>query len=80
VTGGLPETIPRANGELVFEAPWESRAFGLAAAYVERQGAGWGRFRGHLIAAVAAAPPGTPYYESWVVALEALLAEDGIST
>ena len=26
---------PRANGELVFEAPWESRAFGVAVALHE---------------------------------------------
>ena len=24
--------LPRKNGELVFEAPWEARAFGLAVA------------------------------------------------
>jgi Nitrile hydratase beta subunit len=80
VSAGLPDTIPRANGELVFAAPWESRAFGLAAAYVERRGEGWGRFRRHLMSAIAAASPGTPYYESWLAALESLLSEDGIST
>jgi hypothetical protein len=26
-----PAAPPRSNGELVFAAPWESRAFGLAA-------------------------------------------------
>ena len=34
-----PAAPPRANGELVFEAPWESRAFGIAIALVERQAA-----------------------------------------
>ena len=34
--GELPPDVPRANGELVFAAPWESRAFGVTAAYVER--------------------------------------------
>jgi hypothetical protein len=76
---GLPDGIPRTNGELVFEAPWESRAFGLAAAYVEGRGTGWGPFRHHLMAAIAAAPEDTPYYESWLAALESLLATDGVS-
>ena len=31
----VPTDLPRRNGELVFEAPWESRAFGLAAAYLQ---------------------------------------------
>jgi hypothetical protein len=74
----LPGDVPRRNGELVFEAPWESRAFGLAAAYVESTGAGWERFRFHLIAAIGALPRGTSYYEAWVGALERLLAEDGV--
>ena len=69
--------VPRANGELVFEAPWESRAFGLAAAYVASTGGDWDRFRAHLVRAIAALPDETPYYEAWVTALESLLAEDG---
>jgi hypothetical protein len=61
-TAALPGGIPRTNGELVFETPWERRAFGLAAAYVEGRGQGWGPFRNHLMAAIAAAPPDAPYY------------------
>ncbi|MGI8822889.1 MAG: nitrile hydratase accessory protein [Acidimicrobiia bacterium] len=74
-----PDGIPRRNGELVFDAPWESRAFGLAAAYVEASGGGWDAFRAHLIAAIDQTPT-APYYQSWVVALDRLLAADGIST
>ena len=77
-TLNLPGDVPRRNGELVFEAPWEGRAFGLAAAYVESTGAGWERFRHHLIAAIGVLPPETGYYEAWVGALERLLAEDGV--
>lgn len=77
-SAGLPGDVPRQNGELVFEAPWESRVFGIAAAYVESTGAGWERFRRHLVDAIAAEPPETPYYEAWVAALEALLADDGL--
>lgn len=65
--------VPRRNGELAFDAPWQSRAFGLAAAVVEtRLGKDWEPFRTRLIAAVAADEE-RPYWESWTVALEDLL-------
>ena len=32
-----PEALPRKNGELVFEAPWEGRAFGLAVALSDQR-------------------------------------------
>jgi Nitrile hydratase beta subunit len=74
-----PLDVPRHNGELVFAAPWESRAFGLAAAYLDGRGEGWDRFRHALMAAIAELPPDTPYYEAWVTALERLLAADGVA-
>ena len=65
--------VPRRNGELVFDAPWESRAFGLAAAVVETCfGKDWEPFRLRLIAAITA-DGARPYWESWTVALEDLL-------
>lgn len=73
-----PEGLPRRNGELVFDAPWESRAFGLAAAYVESSGQDWARFRAHLTAAIGELPDSTPYYEAWVEALDRLIASDGL--
>ena len=64
---------PRRNGELVFEAPWQSRVFGLCAAIVETCFEGDREpFRRQLIAAIAA-DPDRPYWESWMVALEKLL-------
>jgi nitrile hydratase accessory protein len=68
---------PRRNGELVFEAPWQGRAFGMAVHVVERLGLEWKVFQERLIAAIAADPE-RPYYESWVAALEALLLDRGI--
>jgi hypothetical protein len=64
---------PRRNGELAFDAPWQSRVFALAAAVVEH-GCGGDRepFRRQLIAAIAA-DPGRPYWESWTAALEAVV-------
>ena len=70
----LPADLPRHNGELVFAAPWEGRAFGLAAAYLDATGVGWPAFRSELVAALADLPDGTPYYEAWVEALERLVA------
>jgi hypothetical protein len=70
--------VPRKNGELVFAAPWESRIFGMVNAYLDRTGQPWEAFRQRLIAAISAAPPGTPYYESFTAAFESLLATDGV--
>jgi hypothetical protein len=78
IAGELPREVPRQNGELVFDAPWESRAFGMVAAYLESTGAGWDHFRPHLIAAIAESPEDVPYYESWVHALERMLDADGV--
>ena len=70
--------LPRQNGELAFAAPWESRIFGLVAAYLERTGQPWEAFRQQLIIAVAGAPEGTTYYESFTAAFEALLVLDRV--
>jgi hypothetical protein len=66
--------LPRRNGELAFDAPWQSTVFGLAAAVIE-QAFGGDRepFRQQLITAIAAEPD-RPYWESWTAALEALVA------
>jgi hypothetical protein len=70
--------LPRRNGELAFDAPWQTRAFGLAAALVEtRFGKNWEPFRTSLIAAIAADEE-RPYWESWTVALEELLTATGL--
>jgi hypothetical protein len=68
-----PAAPPRSNGELVFEAPWQARVFGLAAALVETQFAGDREpFRQRLIAAIAQDPQRS-YWDSWAVALEDLV-------
>jgi Nitrile hydratase beta subunit len=70
--------LPRQNGELAFAAPWESRIFGLVAAYLERTGQPWEAFRDHLITAIANAPEAATYYESFTAAFQALLVRDGV--
>lgn len=65
--------LPRRNGELAFDAPWQSTVFALAAALIEHAfGGDREPFRQQLIAAIAA-EPGRPYWESWTAALEALV-------
>ncbi|MEX2413888.1 MAG: nitrile hydratase accessory protein [Thermoleophilaceae bacterium] len=70
--------LPRSNGELVFEAPWQGRAFGLAVALHERGAFEWDRFRGELVRAIGTAEEGRGYYESWLEALSTVLLEERI--
>ena len=78
--------LPRRNGELVFDAPWESRAFGLAVGLSQAGVFTWDEFRERLIAEIAeweaAGHPAEEwsYYACWLHALEELLEERGIAT
>jgi nitrile hydratase accessory protein len=80
------EAPPRRNGELVFQAPWESRAFGLAMTLHEAGVFDWEEFRRRLIAEIAAweashaADAPYEYYQLWLRALERTLAERGLCT
>lgn len=47
--------LPRKNGELVFEEPWEARAFGLAVALNEEGVYPWQTFSGELAETIASA-------------------------
>ena len=73
------ETLPRDNGELVFEAPWQARALAVTVALVDRLGLPWDAFRSRLMADIAQDPQ-RPYYESWGRALEALVIELQLTT
>ena len=76
-----PGAPPRSNGELVFAAPWESRAFGLAMALHDGGLFEWESFRQQLIAAVAraeAAGGEFSYYRCWLEALQTLLDREGL--
>jgi nitrile hydratase accessory protein len=44
-----PAAPPRQNGELVFQAPWESRVFGVTMALFQRGAFDWEEFRELLI-------------------------------
>jgi len=76
-----PTSIPRRNGEPVFNEPWESRAFGIAVALCERGLFTWDEFRDQLITEITAADnrgSHTNYYERFIAALEHLLAAKDI--
>ena len=81
-----PAAPPRDNGELVFAAPWESRAFGLALALNEAGLIDWEDFRQALIREIgdweAAHPSGAgwSYYECWLRALERTASAGAWST
>jgi hypothetical protein len=74
-----PAALPRANGELVFDAPWQGRVLAMAVTTVDALGLEWDEFRTRLIAAIADAPD-RPYYESFTVALEALVTDFGVAS
>src|SRR5215813_6296164 len=79
-----PAAPPRDNGELVFRAPWESKAFGLALALNEAGLIDWEDFRQALIREIgdweAAHPSGEgwSYYECWLRALERTASARGL--
>jgi hypothetical protein len=69
--------LPRQNGELVFDAPWQGRALGMAIGITNSLDTGWESFRQELMRAVAEVPD-RPYYESWLAALEVLVTKQGL--
>lgn len=76
-----PAAPPRSNGELVFAAPWESRAFGMAMALHDGGLFEWEDFRQELIGAVAGAEAAGgefSYYGCWLDALQAVLTSSGL--
>jgi nitrile hydratase accessory protein len=79
-----PAAPPRRNGELVFEAPWESRLFGVTLALCRAGCFEWEEFRQALIAAIAEweraghPPESWRYYRCWASALERVLASRGL--
>lgn len=81
---GADAPLPRDNGELVFEEPWQGRVLGMGVVALERLGLTWGDFRPYLAAAIRrrgydpTEPAASAYYAAFMDALEALLAEHGV--
>ena len=77
----MPEEIelPRDNGELIFEAPWEGRVFGLAVALNEGGRYEWSEFVLQLSREIKADPSEEKaYYEKWLAGLAGLAIEKGL--
>ena len=73
--------LPRENGELVFQAPWEARAFGLAVALNQQDLYEWREFSEELAATIAAADQNndpSSYYTRWIASLEELIIAKGL--
>jgi nitrile hydratase accessory protein len=72
--------LPRANGELVFDEPWQARALGMGVVTIEALGIGAVEWRDALADAIErhgydpAEDPASAYYAAWVDALERLVA------
>ena len=61
----------------VFAEPWEAEAFALAVSLNERGHFTWSEWAAALGREIAAAPA-RPYYQSWLQALETILAEKAL--
>lgn len=75
--------VPRQNGELLFEAPWEARAFGLAVALHDEGAFAWKTFSEALSAEIAkaeSAGESSGYYERWLRALNRVTTEGNLIT
>lgn len=74
--------VPRRNGEPVFDAPWQSRAFGMVLALHEQGHYPWNDFKARLIDQITRAdrnasnPDAPGYYDHFVAAFTRLLVEN----
>lgn len=78
-----PAAPPRKNGELVFNAPWEGRAFGMALAVRAHHTFKWSGLQSLLekrIAEAGSSDDGSRYYVHWMASLEELLVQRGLVT
>jgi nitrile hydratase accessory protein len=73
------DDLPRKNGELVFEAPWQGRAFGMAVALNLQNTDDWEDFRQRLIGEIAH-DARRDYYASWLGAFEEMLIDRRVLT
>lgn len=77
-----PLSPPMENGEVIFEAPWQGRVFGMAHTLASSGVFDWDEFRACLITELASwdregAGP-FEYYDHFLRALETLLLRRGL--
>ena len=76
------ENLPKEADELVFDAPWQARAFGLVVTLYRQGVFEWSEFQSYLIKEVqaddvkgAGEDLESVYYRQWITAFERLLAD-----
>ena len=74
---------PMANGDVVFEEPWQSRVFGMARVLCEQGQFEWDEFREHLIRQIGGWQHNHRhetyfYFDHFLAALTNLVAEKNI--
>ena len=74
---------PMANGEVVFDAPWQSRVFAMAVSLHESGVFPWSEFQAQLIEVIGRADAqddGTAYayFDHFATALQELLIDKGL--
>ena len=78
--------IPRDDAGPVFAEPWQARAFAFTVALHERGTFAWGEWAQALGATIKAARTqgdpdlGDTYWDHWLVTLERLVAQKGLTT
>lgn len=84
---GDRSALPKNQERLVFDEPWQGRAFGLALALAEQGAYQWDEFRASLISNIGAwAKTHTPddpdwhYYQHWLASLEKLAMDKALVT
>ena len=82
----LPTDVLPTGGEaVVFDAPWQARAFGLAVAMYDHGDGDWSEFQGRLVDRLDRVDPvemdadiENVYYSEWLESLEAAIVDEGI--
>ena len=75
---------PMANGDVIFEQPWQSRVFGMARVLCEQHQFEWNEFRDCLITRISAwekTPTGDyHYFDHFFSALTDVISQKGLCT
>ncbi len=78
----LPDLVTDADGEPVFDAPWQAQAFAMALALHERGVFTWSEWVELLGSEIATGDHGEGndgYYFAWLSALEAMVEMKGLA-
>ncbi|MDJ0614797.1 MAG: nitrile hydratase accessory protein [Rhizobiaceae bacterium] len=77
----VPETLPglvTECGEPVFNEPWEASAFALVVGLHQKGAFEWTEWADVLSETIKNGPEETPYYQSWLSALETIVSQKAL--